>query len=115
MHNKHQHHSRKKNRRNLSSYISVVVLGMMCVTGSFAVGVQTAGDVRTISPLKASEQIIGDMNDNGRIDEDDVAIILEVVKGSRAPTPMILRRDPSGDGQLTIDDAMRLLRDLASH
>lgn len=92
----------------------MVILGVLSITGSFAMGVQTAGDMKAIAPLQANEEIKGDMNDNGRVDQEDIAMILEVVKGTRHPTPTMLHRDPNGDGQLTIDDAMHLLRDLAS-
>lgn len=90
------------------------ILGILCVTGSFAIGIQSAGDMKAIAPLQAGTETAGDMNDNGRIDQEDVTIILEIVKGYRTPTPLQLRRDPSGDGRLDLDDAMRLLRDVAS-
>ena len=91
------------------------ILGLLCITGSFAVGVQTAGDVQTIAPSRAEgPEMVGDINGNGIVEEDDVRIILEIVKGYREATPEELRRDPNGDGQLTIDDAMRLLHELAS-
>ncbi len=93
----------------------MVILAVLCITGSFAVGVQTAGDMKAITATEAGgTELAGDMNGNGRIDEDDVSIILEVVKGYRDPTPEMLRKDPNGDGRLTVDDAMRLLHDLAS-
>ena len=101
--------------RSASSIASIVILAVLCVTGSFAVGVQTAGDMKAIAPLQAGgTELPGDMNDNGSIDEGDIELILEVVKGYRDPTPAMLRRDPNGDGRLDIDDAMRLVRDLSS-
>lgn len=108
----------KKHRpqaRSLSSYVSMVILGLLCVSGSFAVGVQTAGDVQTVAPTEATgTEVTGDMNGNGLVDEEDVTIILEIAKGYRDATPEQLRVDPNGDGRLTIDDALRLLHDLAS-
>lgn len=93
----------------------MVILGILCVTGSFAVGVQTAGDVRTVEPTQAgSPEAAGDMDGNGRTDLRDVAIILEVVRGYRDATPELLRADPNADGNLTIDDALSVLDDLAS-
>ena len=100
--------------RSLSAYVSMVILGVLSISGSFAVGVQTAGDVQTIAPSRAGEEVSGDMNGNGRVDEEDIKIILEIAKGYRDPTPAQLRNDPNADGRLTIDDALRLLHDLSS-
>lgn len=111
---KHTHHVRLTSQR-VSSYISMVILGVLCVTGSFAVGVQTAGDVETVGSILAeSPEIVGDMDGNGALDPRDVAMILEVVQGYRDADPALLRRDPNGDGELTVDDALSVLDDLAS-
>ena len=93
----------------------MTILAFLCVGGSFGMGIETAGDMKAITPSKANELVVpGDMNGNGRLDRDDVTIILEIVQGYRKPTQQQLLADPNGDGQLTIDDAKRLLHDLAS-
>lgn len=96
-------------RRN----VSLATLGMLCVIGSFAAGIRTAGDVRTISPLAAENaQLSGDIDSNGRVDLIDVITILEISQGYREPTPDELRADPNGDGVLSVDDALSLLHTL---
>ncbi|MBI3336049.1 hypothetical protein HYZ98_00595 [Candidatus Peregrinibacteria bacterium] len=93
--------------------VSILTLGMLCVVGSFAVGIRTAGDVRTISPLSAETlELPGDIDDNGKIDYVDVIRILEIAQGYREPTPRELHADPNGDGVLTVDDAIALLHEL---
>ncbi|MBI5156329.1 hypothetical protein HZA45_03595 [Candidatus Peregrinibacteria bacterium] len=99
----------------LASIVSMTILAVLCVTGSFAVGIETAGEMKAVAPLQANAGLVaGDMNGNGRIDEEDVTIILEIAKGQRAPTPEQLQADPSGDRFLTVEDAMHLLRALNS-
>lgn len=106
----------KRNRQKgytASSLISMGVLAVLCVTGSFAVGVQTAGDVQTIAPTEAHEEgLPGDMNSDRVVNAEDIAIILEIAKGYRDPLPAMLRNDPNGDGRLDLDDALRLLHDI---
>lgn len=93
--------------------MSVLTLGVFCIVGSFAVGIRTAGDVRTISPLSAETPILaGDMDGNGTVDTTDVAMILEVAQGYREPTIAELRADPNGDGVISVDDALALLHTL---
>ena len=93
----------------------MVILGILCVTGSFAIGAGTAGDMKAIAPMEANESVItSDMNGNGHTDLEDVTIILEIVKGYRVATPQQLRADPNNDGNLTIDDAPRMLRDMGN-
>ena len=99
----------------LTSIVSMTILAVLCVTGSFAVGIETAGDMKAVAPLQANDEVIpGDMNGNGSIDGEDVTIILEIAKGQRAPTVEQLQADPSGDRFLTVEDAMQLLRTLQS-
>lgn len=93
--------------------MSVVTLGILCIVGSFAVGIRTAGDVRTISSLSAETPVLaGDMDGNGVIDLTDVVAILEVAERYREPTTAELRADPNGDGVLSVDDALALLHTL---
>lgn len=94
---------------------SVLALAFLSVTLSFAIGIQTAGDVQTISSIEAEDpRITGDMNADGRVDERDVIEILEVVRGYEEATPEQLLADPNGDGSLTVDDALRMLHDLSA-
>lgn len=106
-----QTHTQKRLLQQSAFY----VLGTIGVVGSFALGIQSAGDVTPIAPLEAHvTTVTGDMNGNGILDPLDVAEILEVVQGYEQPTPEQLASDPNADGQLTIDDALRLLHDLAA-
>lgn len=92
---------------------SILTLGMLCIVGSFTVGIRTAGDVRTISPLSAETlELSGDIDGNGHLEHIDVIRILEIVQGYREPTLKELRADPNGDGVLTVDDAISLLHEL---
>lgn len=90
-------------------------LGFLAVTSSFFIGVKTAGDVETIAPSEAGGvRITGDINSDSVVDERDVIVILEIARGYEEATPDQLLADPNGDGHLTVDDAIRLLHDLAS-
>lgn len=111
---KHRHPSRAERKQRIASTVSIMILGLLTVTGSFAVGIQTAGDVTTVPGLEASSPLVaGDLNGNGRIDTLDALIILEVVQGYREPSAQELRADPNGDGELTIEDATSVLEDVS--
>lgn len=89
-------------------------LAVLAIGTSFAVGLNTSGDVQTVSPLEASStRIPGDIDNNSVIDTRDVVVILEIEKGYKTATPDELLADPNADGQLTIDDAIRILNDLS--
>lgn len=90
-------------------------LGFLAVASSFFIGVKTAGDVETIAPSEAGGvRITGDINNDAVIDERDVIAILEIARGYEEASPDQLLADPNGDGHLTVDDAIRLLYDIAS-
>ena len=92
-----------------------MALAVLCVTGSFAVGIRTAGDVKTVASLEAvSTEIVGDMNGNGHADLDDVVIILEIAQGTQKASAEQMRLDPNGDGTLTVDDALMMFRNLSA-
>lgn len=94
--------------------LSILSLGALAVVSSFTLGIKTAGDVRTVSPMEASgTRIAGDINNDGIVDTRDVIAILEVARGYKEATPDELLADPNGDGSLTIDDAIRILSDLS--
>jgi hypothetical protein len=52
------------------------------------------------------------VNHDGQVTLRDAIVILEVTQYGEA-TPDQLLADPNGDGQLTVDDALRILHDLA--
>lgn len=88
----------------------MLVLAMLCVATSFSIGIQSAGDVQPFTLIQAgSVQQRGDMNGDGAIDSVDATIILEIAQGYREPTVEQLKADPNQDGQLTVDDAMRIM------
>lgn len=94
--------------------LKVLLVGAACVVSSFAVGIQTAGDIHPITLIQAgSAELPGDMDQNGVVDLHDVRIILEISQDYREATAQQARNDPNGDGLLTVDDALRLLAELA--
>ncbi|MDD5102966.1 MAG: dockerin type I repeat-containing protein [Candidatus Peribacteraceae bacterium] len=93
--------------------LRVLLFSGICVTASFLIGIQSAGEVQPIALIEAgSVSETGDLTGDGRVDMQDVITILEVVQGYAQATPDQLRADPNGDGALTIDDALRILRAL---
>lgn len=94
--------------------LPLYVLGMLAVLSSFSVGMKTAGDVETISPMEASgTRLSGDVNGDGTVDVRDVIVILDIARGYRLQTADELVADPNHDGKLTIDDAIRILNGLS--
>ncbi|MBI3331734.1 hypothetical protein HYZ99_02125 [Candidatus Peregrinibacteria bacterium] len=97
---------------------------LVCVMGSFVVGVQTAGDIHPFAAIQADEitesglalsEIAqsGDIDGSGELDLQDAIAILEIVQGYDMPTLLQLKADPNGDNRLTVEDALRILRTLA--
>lgn len=102
MHIKYPHRFRKNAR--------LMALSVLCLATSFAVGIQTAGEVQPVSLIEAgSIEQAGDVDGSGIVDIQDVISILEISQGYAVATPQQLKLDPNGDGQLTVDDALRLL------
>jgi hypothetical protein len=94
-------------------FLRALLFGGICVAASFLIGIQSAGDVQPITLIEAgSESRVGDLTNDGTVDVQDAITILEMVQGYQIPTPDQLRADPNGDGQLTIDDALHILRTL---
>ena len=93
-------------RRN----IKLLSLGALCLVSSFAIGVQTAGEVQPFTIIEAGglEQA-GDIDGNGFVDLQDAIAILEISEGYASASPEQLRADPNGDGVLTVSDAMAIL------
>lgn len=94
--------------------LSLLPLGLLAVTASFVVGVQTSGTLQTIQWSSANETPRGDINADGMIDAADVILILETAQGYRSATPDELAADPNGNGILAVDDAIRILRTMTS-
>ncbi len=92
----------------------ILVIAVLCMTASFGVGIKTTGEVQTVDHTAAEETqvITGDMDENGKTDMNDVIVMLEIVRGYQIATPSQLRAELTGDGQISIDDALQLLRDL---
>ncbi|PIQ76641.1 hypothetical protein COU78_05085 [Candidatus Peregrinibacteria bacterium CG10_big_fil_rev_8_21_14_0_10_49_24] len=94
--------------------LHVLTLSALAVVSSFALGVQSAGEVQPVSLIEAgSTQIAGDIDGSGEVTVRDAIAILEVAQGYQVATPQQLKADPNGDGLLTVDDAIRILRDLS--
>lgn len=95
--------------------VQILSLGLVSVIGCFALGIQTAGDIKAIATLGAEgTELRGDVDGNNRLDIQDVIDILEVARGYKDPTPDQLKADPNHDGSLTIDDALSILHTLRS-
>jgi len=93
----------------------ILTLGILCVAASFAVGIHTAGDVRTVGSLQANTvERTGDINGDEIFNEYDVIEVLHFVSGYAEPTEAQRKADPTDDGQFTTDDAVLLLHDLAA-
>jgi hypothetical protein len=99
----------------VTKHLQVLALGALCVVTSFSLGVRTAGDIETVAPSEAGGiRLTGDIDNDGAVTAQDVIDILEVAQGYEDATPEQLEADPNGDGHLTVEDAMRILQDLAS-
>lgn len=100
--------------RRWRTVVQTAVVAALCVVGSFAVGMNTSDNVRTIASLEAGMPLgDGDADGNGVVDIHDVIELLEVVRGYRETVPQHLIADPNGDGEITVDDALQLLNELA--
>lgn len=93
-------------RRN----IQLLSLGTLCVVSSFAIGLQTAGNVQPVHLIEAGGTAqAGDLDGNGTVNIADAIAILEIAQGYALATPEQLLADPNSDGALTVDDAIRVL------
>lgn len=94
-------------------HLQVMSLALVAMIGSFSLGIQSAGNVRPVSLIEAgSVQRNGDVDGNGVVNTRDVLLILEIAQGYMTATPQQIQADPNNDGKLTVDDAIRLLKNL---
>lgn len=92
----------------------MLAIGAACLVSSFAIGINTTGDVAPVSLIEAGGLTVsGDVDGSGVIDLRDVILILEVSQGYELATPEQLEADPNSDGALSVDDALRLLSTLS--
>lgn len=90
--------------------LGVLALGICAVIGSFALGVRSTGTVQPFTLIEAgSIALRGDMDGDGTLTVKDVRTLLEIAQAYRRASPQQRAADPSGDGQITADDAIRLL------
>jgi hypothetical protein len=98
-----------------SSKVQLLVLGLLCMVSAFAIGTQTTGNVQPIASTEAlGGRLPGDVTGDDMVGLADAIVILEVANGYREAEPQELLGDPNDDGRLTIDDALRILRDAQS-
>ena len=90
----------------------LVPLALLAAVVSFGVGMQTAGDVRTVPSSSATDALAGDVTRDGIVDAQDAIRILEISQGYGTASVRELEADPNGNGTLTVDDAIRILRSL---
>lgn len=106
MHISYPHHLRRNAK--------LLALSMLCLVSSFAIGIKSAGEVQPFTIIEAGGMTqAGDVDENGTVDLQDVILILEFTKGYSVPSPEQLKADPTGDGQFTVDDALRILSTLS--
>ena len=96
-----------RTRRN----VTMLGLGTLCLLASFGMGIRSAGEMESIAALQAKEALAvsGDMTGDGKVDRDDVVVVLEIVAGYARPTAAQLNADPDRDGTLTVKDALTIL------
>ncbi len=104
--------TRGTNHRKRSP-LEAVALGSLAVAAAFFVGLQSAGDPQPASLVTAGGTLPGDLNGDAAISLEDAIAILEISQGYRSATPEEILADPNNDGQLTVDDAIRVLTTLA--
>ena len=87
--------------------LGLVPLAIVAATAAFALGTKTAGTLRTVVKTLFPKP-------DGAVDGSDAILILEISQGYRDATADELGADPNGNGALTVDDAIRVLRSLRS-
>lgn len=99
----HYPHSLRKN-------IKLLTLSVLSMAMSFSVGMHTAGNVQPVTLIEAGGmEKPGDMDGNGIVNVSDAIVALEIVRGYRTAGAVELAADPNRDGEITVDDALRIL------
>ena len=99
-------HSPRSLRRLLWQAATVIAFMAM----SFVLGIQTAGDVKTVSTTEAvGSQLPGDVNGDSAITAADAHLAIEIAQGKVIATQQMLLADPNGDYSITLDDALAIL------
>jgi hypothetical protein len=84
------------------------------VSIAFTLGVKSAGELHTVSPMKAvGEAVRGDYSGDGVLAIDDAIIALELSMHQRDVTDDDLAIDWNNDGNVTADDALGILQTLS--
>lgn len=97
---------------SLRKHLPLVMTAMLGVVASFGAGMRLSADVQTVPATSAQDTVLGDMDQSGDVNQVDVEILLQIAQGNREATAEQLRADPNQDGKLTVEDAMRLLKEL---
>lgn len=103
----HIHHRRRDRFASVRRTLPVLALGALAVIGSFGLGLQSSGNVQPIGSLEAHEATVqvGDMNGDGTVDVEDVAVVIDILLGRVDPGPQQYTADPTPDGRFTLEDA----------
>lgn len=86
------------------------------MVASFAVGIESAGDVKTVGALQAAavqQALPGDMNGDGAVTATDALLAAEAIRSGAELSPAMADADPSQDAHLTLDDLLFILRHAA--
>ena len=95
--------------------VGTLALAVACVGSAFSLGMHSAGNVQPVSLIEAgSTQQRGDINGDGFVDLGDVKLILEISQGYKEATVDQVKADPNKDGELTVDDAIRVISSITS-
>ena len=61
------------------------------------------------SSTQTSNSLKGDVNGDGRINQEDANLALDYVKGKRTSLPVMANADMNGDGKVTLADVQKIL------
>lgn len=107
-----------KNTKNIfglpsKQALTVLSLGLVSITTSFAVGMHSSSSVQPFTLIEAGgNATYGDVNNDSVLDKRDVLLMLEMAAGYTTVTKAAYEADPNQDGTITIDDAISVLREL---
>lgn len=110
-------HKKKHTNRTLK-IAQIAALGILSVVGSFALGIETAGEVHPFARTQAEGTqgpvMQGDVDADGQLTINDAIRVLEFSEGLDTPTVEEIRHgDTDGDLRLTGKDALKILRTVA--